>query len=476
MSARKHPRFLDARRVEVRLENREELREMWTEDISKGGMFISTDAPPSFGSILDIVLETPDGNVTLKAEVVHVLPPEQAQQIGYPAGVGVQFSSLSNDVRTQIERYVDQVAERLSSDASETALRLSAEELIEEGKTVMRQLADSKIYAALGVKPSASEAEIEARVAEIRERFSNPPPDMPPPQAARLSHVLRQVERAAKLFSDPMRRLHYDFRIGHIRFGERKAAGEDLRKLRKVWCTSRPEEAGRAKLLAEQAAHAQASGDIERAAVLASKALELDPFNEPLREAVTQWQRGLEVDLEEAPMPTGPPSSVNSSKPGTPPPNAPAKDSEPPPAEPESDPDEPPLIREVKDLIRRMGTLDHFELLDLKPTASEPEIQKAFVQKTRKFHPDGFAEHSDNVRILAGQVQARINEAYQVLRDAGRRQAYLKAQADKNKSEEQAAAERAALNCEMAKVHIRRASYSEARTLLKEALLSLIHI
>ena len=77
-----------------RIAGRSELKTLWMEDISKGGLFVRTDNPPPRGSTLEVLINTPDGDLVLKAEVVHVVDEGSAKASGHPAGVGLQFCDL----------------------------------------------------------------------------------------------------------------------------------------------------------------------------------------------------------------------------------------------------------------------------------------------------------------------------------------------------------------------------------------------
>jgi curved DNA-binding protein len=61
---------------------------------------------------------------------------------------------------------------------------------------------------------------------------------------------------------------------------------------------------------------------------------------------------------------------------------------------------------------------DYYDALGVAPTASEAEIKTAFRRLARKFHPDVSKEAGAEERFKA------INEAYEALRDPGKRAAY----------------------------------------------------
>ena len=66
--------------------------------------------------------------------------------------------------------------------------------------------------------------------------------------------------------------------------------------------------------------------------------------------------------------------------------------------------------------------MDFYEVLGVKPTASQKEIQAAYRALVSRYHPD---KHQDNaLRELAEQKLQELNEAYEVLSDPERRAQY----------------------------------------------------
>lgn len=79
---------------------------------------------------------------------------------------------------------------------------------------------------------------------------------------------------------------------------------------------------------------------------------------------------------------------------------------------------------EITALARIIGDIDYYQLLHLQRDAVAGEVKKAYHATRRAFHPDAHrhldAELQDAVRVIA----KRVSEAYSVLRDPRRRQAY----------------------------------------------------
>lgn len=79
---------------------------------------------------------------------------------------------------------------------------------------------------------------------------------------------------------------------------------------------------------------------------------------------------------------------------------------------------------EIKALARIIDDLDYYQLLHLQRTAGEREIKAAFHSTSRAFHPDGHRHAPPDLRDAVGQIAKRITEAYSVLKDGRRRNAY----------------------------------------------------
>lgn len=61
---------------------------------------------------------------------------------------------------------------------------------------------------------------------------------------------------------------------------------------------------------------------------------------------------------------------------------------------------------------------NHYDILEIDPTASQAEIKQAYRRLAKRFHPDSNRETSSHDRIT------RINAAYEVLSDPYQRQSY----------------------------------------------------
>jgi hypothetical protein len=92
---------LDARwEIDVPIVTVEELRRVYTSNISKGGLMFSLEAPATIPANLDLHLTLPGGRtVTLSSEVRHVVRRDGSTEYL----VGVQFQPLADDLRGELE-------------------------------------------------------------------------------------------------------------------------------------------------------------------------------------------------------------------------------------------------------------------------------------------------------------------------------------------------------------------------------------
>jgi curved DNA-binding protein CbpA len=85
----------------------------------------------------------------------------------------------------------------------------------------------------------------------------------------------------------------------------------------------------------------------------------------------------------------------------------------------------PELQRELRELAAREGSISHYELLGVPADADGAAIRRAFLEKSRRFHPDAWyrKELGEFAPLLTRAFQ-RINAAYQLLSDQESRARY----------------------------------------------------
>lgn len=78
--------------------------------------------------------------------------------------------------------------------------------------------------------------------------------------------------------------------------------------------------------------------------------------------------------------------------------------------------------------------VDYYEVLGCEPDASAQEIKKAYHKKLREFHPD---KRQTGVHGLGHEVSQLCNEAWEILSDPEKREAYDKVWCRNKKCHEQ---------------------------------------
>jgi DnaJ-class molecular chaperone len=79
---------------------------------------------------------------------------------------------------------------------------------------------------------------------------------------------------------------------------------------------------------------------------------------------------------------------------------------------------------EIKALARILDELDYYQLIHVSPSATPSLVKAAYYATSRAFHPDANRHLEGELQSAVAKVAKRITEAYSVLRDPRRRQAY----------------------------------------------------
>lgn len=83
------------------------------------------------------------------------------------------------------------------------------------------------------------------------------------------------------------------------------------------------------------------------------------------------------------------------------------------------------IVRFVDKAYGLLSSISYYRLLNIKPTASIPEIKKAYYKIASKLHPDLYGKQLDaDFKMRLTAVYSRVAEAYKVLSDARRRKLY----------------------------------------------------
>lgn len=298
---RSAPRFVSSRRVKVRARDRQDLRDLWMRDISKGGLFVETSLALEPGTPIEVQLETPAGTVQLDGVVVHILTQEMAASFGGQPGVGVQFMNLDPNTRAAIQAYVDGLANQLEGGSSDlpTMTEQESEQVLSKARGFLQKAERSDFYSALDLLPTAGQARVEEAIEKLHRELSEAMDKITPTRAARLEAALNVLGRVRRILTHEEGRLEYDFRNGHIRAHERIQSalgrqGPGLSALREAWNRVFPERVDRAALLTRKAFAARQRQDLAAAIDAGRAALDLNPFFAELKQTVEVWEGSAE--------------------------------------------------------------------------------------------------------------------------------------------------------------------------------------
>ena len=79
---------------------------------------------------------------------------------------------------------------------------------------------------------------------------------------------------------------------------------------------------------------------------------------------------------------------------------------------------------EIRALARMLDRMDYYQLLHLHRDAVAGEVKQAYHATSRAFHPDANRHLEPELRAAVAVIAKRVSEAYSVLRNPRRRQAY----------------------------------------------------
>jgi len=79
---------------------------------------------------------------------------------------------------------------------------------------------------------------------------------------------------------------------------------------------------------------------------------------------------------------------------------------------------------EIRALAGLLDELDYYQLLETRRDVSTSELKRAYYDLSRRFHPDVMRHPPNALRASGERIAKRLTEAWSVLRDPRRRQAY----------------------------------------------------
>lgn len=198
---RQYRRYSLEEPVRVRAAGWDHFVELYTEDISRGGMFVVTPDAPPLATRVAVTLTLPHGagEVQLNGEVVRIIDASKAALRGVNPGFGLRFEPLTAERQKLLERLVTHarfaLAESSRGDAKLSELGLATEgdelrlslsdqerKLIEALEQEHDRLCSLPDHAVLGVEPGAPVAAIHGAFMglaeiwhpEVSARFTGP--------------------------------------------------------------------------------------------------------------------------------------------------------------------------------------------------------------------------------------------------------------------------------------------------------------
>jgi uncharacterized protein (TIGR02266 family) len=81
----------------------------YSENISRGGIFVATPQPPEVGTQVELWIKLPDADqpVRTQAVVMQRTTPEEAQATGRRVGAGLQFTTSDDSFRERLDRCIE---------------------------------------------------------------------------------------------------------------------------------------------------------------------------------------------------------------------------------------------------------------------------------------------------------------------------------------------------------------------------------
>lgn len=287
--------------VRVRISAPDQLAELWERELSRGSMFVPTNALLALEAKVTVEVVAPHGALLLNARVTSVVGATTSARTGRPIGMVLGFTDLGNSARRVIRDYGEGLIARLSLPGA--PLDEAVPTIEERGRLaadLVTAVAAGDCYGALGLAPIAASVEIRTRISSLESLFDVADEEVPDgPLPGVFAAALDAMARLRVTLSDEDRRLAYDLRAGHVRAEERLAMaksnlGPTAVTLREAWELAWPAQADRAAFLARLAFSHRAKGKLSIAIDAAESALQFHPFYDELRITLRAWNRELD--------------------------------------------------------------------------------------------------------------------------------------------------------------------------------------
>lgn len=123
----------------------------------------------------------------------------------------------------------------------------------------------------------------------------------------------------------------------------------------------------------------------------------------------------------------------------------------------------------------RVEKENHYELLDVDKSATEPQVQQAYFKLAKAWHPDRLPAELADLKGIVSTIFAKFNEAYNTLQDPAKRFDYNKTLSGGAGEEEHEAVQRvvdAALEFQKAEVMLKKNDLAGAEGYAKRAMMA----
>lgn len=268
------------------------LGELECTDISRGGMFLTTEGDmPAVFTRLKVVIPS-QGNLGLLGEVVRHVPSDQARAWGMAPGFGLQFVEVTPPLRDLIARLVQGLPVQPRADRPASAVR-SVESMLHS----YRDRVNGDHYVVLGAAADEDSVEIRRRGEAALKELEMFKTSAEAAQRAQLEAAISRVRTAIEVLGVPQVRARYDANRGNHRGIARclvTGLGPlDLERLRQEFLLEHPSAAGSAhvKYLASKAYEAR--HQMKEAFDACDAALKIDPLNLQLHQRIAAIAKRL---------------------------------------------------------------------------------------------------------------------------------------------------------------------------------------
>lgn len=97
--------------LEVRYQSVKDFLVDYSENISKNGIFVRSEAPPPIDTIVPMKIYLPNGKVLeITGRVAHTIDPEAAQRLSHAPGMGIEFLHFHGNSQSELWNYVESLS------------------------------------------------------------------------------------------------------------------------------------------------------------------------------------------------------------------------------------------------------------------------------------------------------------------------------------------------------------------------------